>query len=173
MQAQLALQSLVLALCHLMDQALDLASHYRRRPDHGYETHVGPQLRHVIEHLEQLLGRMDTAHVDYDRRPCDGELGRRPELAMARLHLLRRTLETIPLSALERDLVVQGRTGLTGLLRFAVQSTMGRELAFLAGHTLHHFDLLRAHAERSGWVAPARFGMAPATVAHQLGLPRN
>lgn len=160
--------ALVLANVHLLDQAVALASHFLGHLEVDYGRHVGPHLRHVIEHLEMLCLRTDASQVDYDSRRRDALVERRPELAVDRLQRLRAALCALPPSALGQALEVRGCTGPTGLLRFAVASSLGRELAFMASHLVHHFAIVRPHAEAAGWVAPAHFGKAAGTVAHEL-----
>jgi hypothetical protein len=69
-------------------------------------------------------------------------------------------------AALTLPLQVRGLGGLAGEFGFEVPSTLGRELAFLASHAVHHFALLKAHCLQQGIPLGEDFGKAPATVAH-------
>ena len=62
---------------------------------------------------------------------------------------------------------VCGQCGGAGEFSFNHPSSIGRELAFVASHTVHHFALLAAHCQQHGIPTPADFGKAPATVAHE------
>jgi uncharacterized damage-inducible protein DinB len=42
-------------------------------------------------------------------------------------------------------------------------TTVGRELAFVINHTVHHSALVAVLLEQAGRVRPARFGLAPTT----------
>jgi len=44
-----------------------------------------------------------------------------------------------------------------------VATTLGRELAFVAQHTIHHCATLAVLLEKIGIVTPSRFGYAPST----------
>lgn len=164
------LSALVQVNCQLIDQALDLAGYFLGGPAEDFERMVGPHLRHVIEHLDLLCQRAVSQALDYDNRPRDAELERQPVRAVARLRQLRQRLLDMPPAQFDQVLTLTGRTGLHGQESFAVMSTVGRELAFMASHTVHHFALLRSHAQRLGWPAPPHFGKAPATVAHELAV---
>ena len=127
---------------------------------------VGAHLRHIVEHYEALLGATaDRALVDYDRRPRDRELERCPALARQRLTSLQQRLAAA--TTLDTPLRVRGRGGLAGEFEFSVGSTLGRELAFVASHAVHHYALLQTHCAEHGIELPADFGKAPATVAHE------
>jgi len=154
----------------LIDQAVALACCFADAPAGAYAANyaaqIGPHLRHVIEHLDALLAGLKHGEVDYDRRPRDTALERHPGLAAQRLRLLRHALDGLTPPQLALPLTVHGQTGLAGEWGFASASSLGRELAFMASHTVHHFALLRAHCVQLGLPVPEDFGKAPATVAH-------
>ena len=47
-----------------------------------------------------------------------------------------------------------------------VETTAGRELAFVLSHTIHHNALIDVMARTLGVPVPDRFGYAPSTIAH-------
>jgi len=47
-----------------------------------------------------------------------------------------------------------------------VPSSVGRELAFVLSHTIHHGAMVAAMVRTLGGEVPKHFGYAPATVAH-------
>lgn len=157
----------------LLDQALALAAAHEAPGAPPYQRPVGAHLRHVIEHIESLLDARGAAALDYDERPRDTALECDPRIARQRLRALQQRLVTLRGEDLDRPLRLKGRAGLAGELAFDVSSTLGRELAFLASHTVHHYALLVAHCARHGMALPADFGKAPATVAHERSLIRQ
>ncbi len=154
----------------LLDQALALAAAHEAPGAPPYQRPVGAHLRHVIEHIESLLDARGAATLDYDDRPRDLLLECEPRFARERLRMLQQRLAALRGDDLERPLRLSGRAGLAGELAFEVSSTLGRELAFVASHTVHHYALLVAHCARRGLPLPADFGKAPATVAHERSL---
>jgi hypothetical protein len=150
----------------LIDQALELvAAHAAERPQR-YEGPVGAHLRHVIEHYDALLFPAAHGSVDYDNRARDRELEGNPARARERLLALRARLGASTPAALGAPVQVQGQGGTAGGFAFSVTSSIGRELAFVASHTVHHFALLVPHCRAHGIPTPADFGQAPSTVAH-------
>jgi hypothetical protein len=83
------------------------------------------------------------------------------------LHALRLRLAGWPVALLDTPVRVRGQAGLFGDRRYEVASTVGRELAFVASHAIHHFAMLAPHGRALGIDLPADFGKAPSTVAHE------
>jgi hypothetical protein len=131
-----------------------------------FGTLIGPHLRHIIEHYEALVLRPFASEVDYDARPRDREVEHCPTLARQRLAALREALRDGGAGDLDDALVVFTLVGVEGQWPLATASTVGRELAFLASHAVHHFALLREHCAAHGIAISPHFGIAPATVAH-------
>ena len=164
----------------LLDQAATIVAAHLAPGGPSYPGPVGAHLRHVIEHYEALLLPPSPGIVDYDSRPRDALLERSAAVADCRLRALRSGLvarsrvgpmahSPAPEAAAEdRPLQVRGRFGPCGESVFSVPSTLERELAFLASHTVHHFALLRPHLQRCAITLGEHFGKAPATVAHAL-----
>ena len=133
---------------------------------------VGAHLRHVVEHYEALVIGLTLGVVDYDGRPRDRQLETSPTLARDRLLGLRQVLGQWTPDMLDRPVQVLGQGGITGDFDFCVTSSVGRELAFLASHAVHHFALLVEHLQRHGVPVPAHFGKAPGTVANEIATRR-
>lgn len=157
----LAFNQQLLAQAHALAAAHEAA----RLPD--YEAMIGAHLRHLIEHLEALVLPATAGVVDYDSRLRDPALQACPRLAQQRLLALHEQLDDWQLAMLDQPVQVQGQGGHPGDFSFSVASTVGRELAFIASHTVHHFALLAAHCQQHGIATPRHFGKAPATVAHE------
>ena len=151
----------------VLEQALALVAWHEAPGAPDYAKPVGAHLRHVIEHYEALLSPAEPGRVDYDRRPRDRELERQPAVARARLEALQARLRQWTDAQLDAPLQLRGLGGLAGGCDFAVASSAGRELAFTAGHAIHHYAMLQAHCQQHGISVKAEFGRAPATVAHE------
>jgi hypothetical protein len=155
----------------LLDQALALVAAHEAPARPAFADLAGAHLRHVIEHYEALVLPGRAGVVDYDSRPRDRELERDTALANARLRSLHRRLAGLTATTLEAPVRVFGRAGLAGEFAFAVVSSIGRELVFVASHTVHHFALLQAYCQRHGIPTDPDFGKAPATVAYERTAP--
>jgi hypothetical protein len=151
----------------LIEQAMALAAACIGPERPHYAGPLGAHLRHVIEHYEALLFPERAGIVDYDARARDAELEATPSLALAGLLALNQALARCPAGRLDQVLSVRGRTGALGEFDFQTPSSLGRELAFLASHTVHHFALLAGTCTQQGIATPEGFGKAPATRAHE------
>jgi hypothetical protein len=152
----------------VLDQALAVVSHHVAPNAPPFIGPVGAHLRHVIEHYEAMVHGMPIGVVDYDGRPRDRELEASPALARNRLLGLRQMLGLWTPDMLDQSVQVLGQGGITGDFDFCVTSSVGRELACLASHAVHHFALLAEHLQRHGVPVPAHFGKAPGTVANEI-----
>lgn len=125
---------------------------------------VGAHFRHAIDFFDCLLTGLDARRIDYSTRK------RRVDVEHARpagTREIRRALEGLEaLRALEESLPLEVRTEPE---QTWAHSTLARELHFVAGHTLHHYALVRLTLVGLGIEAPPEFGIAPSTLAHRAG----
>jgi hypothetical protein len=133
-------------------------------------------VRHIIEHYEALTGPCAQAApamgavVNYDARKRDLSVQTEPRVALERVAALRSALQAMaawPDAAFAAPLALHSQGGEMGELCFASPSTPLRELAFLASHCVHHFAIIKLHAQQKGQDLGPYFGKAPATVAHE------
>jgi hypothetical protein len=156
----------------MLDQALAVVNHHAAPNAPPFAGPVGAHLRHVVEHYDALVHGLPLGLVDYDGRPRDRQLETSPTLARDRLLGLRQELGEWTADMLDRPVQVLGQGGITGDFDFCVASSVGRELAFLASHAVHHFALLAEHLQRHGVPVPSHFGKAPGTVANEIATQR-
>lgn len=129
----------------------------------GCADHVGPHLRHVIEHYEALLTGLDRGLVDYDARPRDRQLERDPRLARSRCDSLADRYAGRLAEPWPETLLVACDGGLAGEERYRAGSTPLRELLFVASHAVHHYALLRLALAPQGLTLPDGIGKAAST----------
>lgn len=127
-----------------------------------FRDRVGPHVRHVLEHYEELLTGLATHVIDYDARVREHELESDPALALARIDAIVARLNEI--RDIPETIAVSQQGGLGGDERFIVVSSPLRELLFVAGHAIHHFAILKPLLQAAGVAVPADFGKAPGTV---------
>lgn len=160
-------QALLVYAGNVLGQALALAAAHEAPGTPPFADHVGPHLRHVIEHYESWLGAAGGQLIDYDRRARDAALERSPLLARARLLAIQQRLAHWPRLQLATPLRVRAGIGMAGESVCTTDSSFGRELLFVTSHAVHHFALLQVHCRQHGISIGADFGKAPATVAHE------
>lgn len=166
------------ALCHynsaLLVQALRMLERLQSEADAGfvYAQAVGPHLRHIVEHYQALLHATSTPKrcVDYDARSRN--LHMQSEASMTRValrHIIESlaTLANDPSLDLDTLLTTRLQAGARGELELTVMTTLGRELLFLASHTVHHYALLGHYCRAAGVDMGPDFGKAPATIGFE------
>ncbi len=148
------------ALLGEMDALLDgpVGTHYGTPCGEIFSSSIGQHLRHCIEHYEELFRALhEDSTANYESRPRDPQLEQDPGLARTRIGSLRKALAKL----------APGRRGLRVRDQGpgpAADSSIERELQFLASHTVHHFALIALIARRAGLPVPVDFGMAPSTL---------
>lgn len=154
----------------LIDQGIRLL---RWLPDDAYRAApaggslapaVGPHFRHCLEFYTCFLDGLGHGRIDYHRRARDRDVERRRETAIARLVAVVERVRRIDPGALDTQLVL-GSEDAAGDDR-PIRSTIGRELFFLASHTVHHYALVALALRLEGFRVPASFGVAPETLEH-------
>lgn len=127
---------------------------------------VGAHVRHILDHVETIL-RSDGAIVDYDDRRRDTLDERDPVEAVRRLDAVLDDLPRLDGAPPEASLVMRVSIGHTGRGQpravQVVDTTVGRELAFLVSHTVHHMAMIRSLLLQRGFELPSEFGVASAT----------
>lgn len=128
---------------------------------------IGEHVRHMIEHYEELLG--PGPRVDYDERRRDPQPESSPAAGRERLRTLQQQLRALMDEAgadgnADRPVTVNYHpdTAQSGA-GMPLASSLGRELAFVSSHTLHHMALIRMLALQLGVEPAADFGVARAT----------
>jgi uncharacterized damage-inducible protein DinB len=160
------MQSLIDLNLHLVGQAIDhtriqSADTYSRSCVEVFFSTIGQHLRHCIEHYEEFsIALSENRPIDYENRPRDTHLENSPELAISRLESVRSMLNELP--PVSRTLYVSD----TGVKRPA-ETSMDRELLYLASHTVHHFALISVISRIRGESVPSDFGVAPSTLKHR------
>ncbi|MEZ5332784.1 MAG: DinB family protein [Thermoanaerobaculia bacterium] len=154
-----------------MDEGRDLLSGLAREayvaePPISLGT-VGGHVRHCLDFYRCFLRGLGDGRVDYDARGRDRAVEESPELALVVLEEVCDELERISPEVEDRRLeAVRGTLGAGA----TDASTVGRELQFLASHTVHHFALIGALLRVQGVDPGPDFGVAPSTLEHRRQL---
>ncbi|MHA7878640.1 MAG: DinB family protein [Saccharospirillum sp.] len=125
---------------------------------------IGQHVRHILEHYQCLWQALDQqCELDYEQRPRQSVLEQSTDRALADLErhcqrLRQLSHATTPLS-LQLHSVAPGHSG-------AVTTSLARELAFLASHTVHHQALIKLLATQMGHTLPPTFGVHHSTLKH-------
>ncbi len=130
-----------------------------------YGEGIGPHLRHVLEHYEELLDGLGRRVLEYDRRRRDRRVEQDTPFARTRFCSVIERLEALedaPPASDEVAVMLCG--GLEGEECFVAKSSLARELLFVASHAVHHYAILKPLLAQRGYPVDADFGKAPATI---------
>jgi len=138
---------------------------YRRKPVGVVSSNVGGHVRHCLDHVETLLAGVEEGEVNYDCRRRGTEVETSREAALEVIRRQERQLLAFPPHSEHRPLRLSALVS-SCLPPTVVETTVGRELAFVLSHTVHHNALIAVMALTLGVAIPDRFGYAPSTIAH-------
>lgn len=162
-------QSLTAPLVDLLAELADVISRlddrqYAAKPVGVIPSSVGGHVRHCLDHVRALVGAAETGWLDYDRRERGTDVETSRGAALAAIDRLVADLRDLPEDAPEISVAVQAMMTAGGP-PVLVASSLGREMAFVLSHTIHHNALVGAMVRMLGGDLPPRFGYAPATLA--------
>jgi len=151
----------------LIGQGVDLIASlhpdvYRRNEHAHFSSGVGRHFRHVLDFYERMLMGRDSV-IDYESRHRDERIELDPDYAT-------RIARTIcgALGEIDAPSPVRVRTECRDGDGIAVEadSTVERELAMLASHTIHHYAIIALILRIQDASVPEEFGVAPSTLRY-------
>lgn len=152
----------------LLVKGLNAAQYQLRSSERFAHATIGGHVRHCLDHARPVLdvdARAD-AEIDYDHRERGTPIETDPAAAvteLARLIDLAHAAAECDGARPVRVVIMPDASGRTVTL----ESSLGRELAFVLSHTIHHASTIRGIAVEMGCAVPDRLGYAPSTLAHQ------
>jgi hypothetical protein len=123
---------------------------------------IGGHVRHCLDHVAALLTGTCTGLCTYDRRR------RGTEVETSRAAAIEATTEAmirllgLDATTLESEVFVETQLDPSGTMVVA-RSSVGREVAFVVSHTIHHNAIIAQMMQTRGLAFAPRFGVAPAT----------
>lgn len=160
------------ALCALLDQTgrllADVSVEDYTRPGNERGTgSIGGHVRHVLDHIRALVrARAEQDAIDYDARERGTRVEHEPEVARAETQQLLGDVQKAGLDARLSDPIRVRTLVQPDAEPLQSDSTVGRELAFVVSHTIHHQAMIADLLKRQGGRVPDDFGYAPGTVQH-------
>ncbi len=140
--------------------------HYTRQPVTTFGGSIGGHVRHCLDHVEAVISGADAGAIDYDHRERGTEVETDPVAAIVEIDRLDSLLGIMPDDASGRTVVVKIMLRGDGSVK-EMSSTVGRELAFVFSHTIHHGAMIGGMVRALGGDAPEGFGLAPSTIAYR------
>lgn len=127
---------------------------------------LGPHFRHCLDFYLCFLDGLERRVVDYDNRERRADVERDRETAIAALAGVAERLQRLGSGSLVRRIGLRREASKDPEGDDLLESTVGRELQFLASHTVHHYALIALALRLAGRPVPGDFGVAPSTLEH-------
>lgn len=135
---------------------------------------IGGHVRHCLDHVRAVVERHDggeePAGIDYDHRERGTRVETDGPAAEAELSRLIARVDALAAADAGEPVTVAVMPARDGRC-VRLESTLGRELAFVLSHTVHHNAMIRGMALSMGAAVPPAFGFAPSTLAWQDSRP--
>ncbi len=135
-----------------------------------YQSGVGKHIRHVLDFYKAFF-KPPVYETDYDDRDRSVMVETDRMQAIDAIREVISSLETIQ----DADLRVKSKNDDGGHrpIEFAYShSSIGRELQFLASHTVHHFAMIAFILIQQGYTPHQDFGVAASTLIHWQSVGR-
>lgn len=131
-----------------------------------FNASMGQHYRHVLEHFQSLVTGMRAAEINYDARERNPRAQTEVTYASIATCDILRALKRYTNEALTRDCTVINSVGYSSPGPTSFNSNISRELAYCAGHAIHHYAIIRLIGHEIGVPVPAEFGVAPSTLKY-------
>jgi uncharacterized damage-inducible protein DinB len=155
------------ALVRLLDDLAAVLVHvspsaYVARPLPGVSGSIGEHVRHTLDHVAAFALARPHGILSYDHRERGTAVESDSGVALRAILRLKALLaaaadERLDLPVTVSSVLVHGEPASTAW------STLGRELAFVISHTVHHQALIAVLLTMAGDEVPAAFGLAAST----------
>ncbi len=133
-----------------------------------FEASLGKHLRHILDHYLCFRRDLETGLIDYDQRQRDCQLETDKDYALTIIKQLHSFLDSLKSRVdVNQPLKVIMCNDVTTPDGEITQSSLGRELQFLQGHSVHHYALMAVIMKFSGQPVSQDFGVAPSTIIHE------
>ena len=136
---------------------------YRNRLMPNVSGSIGEHVRHCLDHVSALVSADPSSYLSYDRRGRGTPVETDAAHALRCIQLLRIKVAVGRWSTRLDDPICVMSTVARGGAMLTSMSTLGRELAFVLNHTIHHQAMIGLLASLHGCDVPDGFGLAPST----------
>lgn len=131
-----------------------------------FESSLGKHLRHILDHYLCFRRDLATGLIDYDQRLRECMLETDKDYAINIIAETEAFLETLK-TAEDKPLQVIMCSDVALPCGITTSSSLGRELQFLQGHSVHHYALIATILKISDVAVEENFGVAPSTIVHE------
>ena len=166
---------LVKAAQEVLTQGLDLLINlddhsYSQRVAAPFQASIGQHYRHVLEHFQSLMWGLKPGEINYDARERNARMENEVAYASIVTCELLRAFKRMSQETLEGNCAVIASVGYGSSRPSRLESNVGREVAYCAGHAIHHYAIIRLICSEVGVAISDEFGFAPSTLKHMSTL---
>ncbi|NGN97521.1 DinB family protein [Grimontia sp. S25] len=129
------------------------------------QSSIGQHMRHILD----VFHAASAQDIDYDVRRRAHPVETDRKIAMSEWRQLCEWLESLSEADMDSAINVRHEVSLNRQAAATSASTLGRELAFVSSHAVHHFALIRVSLSAQKISVAETFGLAPATLSHFRG----
>ncbi|MEP1447624.1 MAG: hypothetical protein ABJK37_16075 [Paraglaciecola sp.] len=126
----------------------------------------GTHMRHILDHYWALKDGLNHGLINYNSRNRNSSIESCPQTALLEWQKIESWLSQVDHLDADMPLKVACETSINKTHNTQTQSTLGRELVFVASHAIHHFSLLAVINSLLGNKDEAHFGIAPNTASY-------
>jgi len=141
---------------------------YVARPLDQVSGSIGEHVRHCLDHIGALVAATSSTPLSYDRRERGTAVERDPAEALRLIMRLKSAVGRWTERSMDEPISVASMLTATGQ-SVTGWSTLGRELAFVSSHTIHHEAMIAVLLSLAGLEVPDGLGLAPATPTRHSG----
>jgi uncharacterized damage-inducible protein DinB len=138
------------------------ASVYRACPLPATSGSIGEHIRHCLDHIAALTSASSATPLSYDRRERGTPVERDPAEALRLILRLKAAVARWSNRSSDEPVLVTSMLSPAGET-VTGWSTLGRELAFVASHTVHHQAIIAMLLAAQSVDVPDGLGYAPST----------
>ena len=127
---------------------------------------IGKHIRHIIEFYSCLLNGVSKNIIDYDLRERNVFLETNANYTTAYIDDIKNKLSVIKS---DKSLQLYAAFSVDSDIKFKIQTTFYRELAYTVEHAIHHMAIIKIaiNADFKHIQLPDNFGIAYSTLKHQ------
>jgi uncharacterized damage-inducible protein DinB len=141
---------------------------YVARPIAEVSGSIGEHVRHCLDHISALVAARAAKPLSYDLRERGTAVERDPAEALRLIMRLKSAVNRWGERSMDEPVCVASMLTTAGD-SVTGWSTLGRELAFVNSHTIHHEAMIAVLLSLAARDVPDRLGLAPATPRRQRG----
>lgn len=132
---------------------------------------AGAHIRHIIDHYQAIIASEETQLINYDTRSRGTSIETNPAIANAKIKEIIPWLKQLTPVQLQQKVSLSTEVSISTKEIHIVQTTLARELIFVASHAVHHYamisQIMHAQAKHNKKSLPSQyFGLAPATATY-------